>query len=47
MPLPGVHIETLHDPARYSRAQLDQACHVAYMLGRGKLLLVAPPTQTS
>ena len=43
MPLPGVHIETLHNPARYTYAQIETACAIAHLLHRGKLLLVEPP----
>ena len=43
MPTPGVHIETLHDPARYSHVQIERACQLAAMLNRGKLVLVEPP----
>ncbi|MEN3279425.1 MAG: hypothetical protein V7607_565 [Solirubrobacteraceae bacterium] len=45
MPFPGVHIETLHNPARYTYAQIETACAVAELLRRGKLLLVEPPQQ--
>ena len=43
MPMPGVHIETLHDPTRYTHVQIEQACALAAMLNRGKLVLVEPP----
>lgn len=43
MTIPGVHIETLHKPQRYSTEQLDKACKIAYQLHRGKLILVEPP----
>jgi len=43
MPMPGVHIETLHDPATYTSVQIERACQVAAMLKRGKLVLVEPP----
>jgi hypothetical protein len=43
MPIPGVHIETLHNPARYTYAQIDRACALAHMLNRGRLLLLEPP----
>ena len=45
MPLPGVHIETLHNPAHYTRFQLTTACWLASILNRGKLVLVEAPTQ--
>jgi hypothetical protein len=43
MPIPGVHIETLQRPQDYSAKQLDLACKVAGLLGRGRLVLVEPP----
>lgn len=43
MQIPGVHIETLHSPVRYTWAQLEIACAVAQLLGRGKLVLLEPP----
>jgi hypothetical protein len=43
MQIPGVHIETLHNPTRYSYAQIERACTLAALLGRGKLVLVEPP----
>lgn len=43
MPLPGFHIETLHNPAWYTRAQLTEACRLASILNRGRLVLVAEP----
>jgi hypothetical protein len=43
MQLPGVYIETLHNPARYSYAQIETACAVAQLLRRGKLVLAEPP----
>jgi hypothetical protein len=36
----GVQIETIHDPARYTHAQLSRASAIARLLGRGKLVLV-------
>lgn len=42
-PIPGVHIETLHNPARYTYAQIERACFIASVLDRGKLVLVEPP----
>ena len=30
---PGVHIETIHNPIRYTYAQIEQACKVAAALG--------------
>jgi len=43
MPIPGVHIETLHNPIRYTRAQIETACAIANALDRGKLVLLEPP----
>jgi hypothetical protein len=43
MPITGVHIETLHNPTRYSYAQIEQACSLAALLNRGKFVLVEPP----
>jgi hypothetical protein len=43
MQIPGVHIETLHDPVQYSHEQIERACAIAQMLHRGKLILVEPP----
>ena len=35
MQIPGVHIETLHNPVRYTYAQIEKACAIAQMLNRG------------
>jgi hypothetical protein len=43
MPIPGMHIETLDSPQAYTAKQLDLACKVAGLLGRGRLLLVESP----
>ena len=43
MQIPGVHIETLHNPTRYTYAQIEKACTLAAVLNRGKLVLVEPP----
>jgi hypothetical protein len=43
MQIPGVHIETLQNPVRYSYAQLERACVIAQLLNRGKLVLTEPP----
>ena len=43
MGIPGVHIETVHNPIRYTYAQIEQACKVAAALGRGKLILAEAP----
>jgi hypothetical protein len=47
MQIPGVHIETLHNPTRYSFRQIEQACAIAALLNRGKLVLVEPPQRVS
>jgi hypothetical protein len=41
----GVLIETLHNPSRYTHAQIERACAVVRGLARGKLVLVEPPTR--
>jgi hypothetical protein len=43
MPIPGIHIETLHSPQAYTPKQLDLACKVAGALARGRLLLLEAP----
>ena len=43
MQIPGVHIETLHNPVRYTYSQIEKACAIAKLLNRGKLVLVEPP----
>lgn len=45
MQIPGVHIETLQNPVRYSLAQIELACKVAGILDRGKLVLLEPPAR--
>jgi hypothetical protein len=46
MQLPGVHIETLHNPIRYTYAQIETVCAIAHLLGRGKLVLIEPPRES-
>lgn len=41
--MPGVHVETLHNPCRYDPDQIERACALAGALKRGKLILVEPP----
>lgn len=41
--IPGVHIETLRDPARYSPAQIERVCTIAAALNRGRLVLCEEP----
>jgi hypothetical protein len=43
MQIPGVHIETLHNPVRYTYSQIEKACAIAQMLNRGKFFLLEPP----
>lgn len=43
MQIPGVHIETMHNPVMYTYAQIEKACAIAGLLNRGKLVLVEPP----
>ena len=43
MAIPGVHIETIHNPVRYTYEQIEEACKVAAGLGRGKLVLAEAP----
>jgi hypothetical protein len=43
MAIPGVHVETLHNPLRYAPTQVELACQIAALLNRGKLVLVVPP----
>jgi hypothetical protein len=45
MQIPGVHIETLHNPIQYTYSQIEKACAIAQMLNRGKLVLVEPPAR--
>jgi hypothetical protein len=40
MQIPGVYIETIHNPVPQ---QIEKACKVAAVLGRGKLVLVEQP----
>lgn len=39
----GVHLETLHNPVRYTYAQLDKAAAIAGALNRGKLIICEQP----
>jgi len=43
MLIPGVHVETLESPVRYTTEQIEQACLIAQLLNRGKFVLVEPP----
>jgi hypothetical protein len=33
MQMPGVHIESIHNPRRYTYAQIDRACAIAPRVG--------------
>ncbi len=46
VPVPGVRIETLHNPAHYTYAQIETACALAQMLDRGKLVLAEQPRRS-
>lgn len=41
--LPGVHVETIHNPVRYTTAQIDKAVGIAHLLHRGTFVLCARP----
>lgn len=41
--IPGVHVETLHNPVHYSGAQIENACRLAGALKRGRLVLCERP----
>jgi hypothetical protein len=43
MSIKGVMIETLANPARYTSAQLDRACAIAYAINRGRFILCEEP----
>ena len=45
MQISGIHIETLHNPVRYSHAQIELACRIAGILNRGTLVIVEPPAR--
>jgi hypothetical protein len=38
-----IRVETLHDPLRYTSAQVERAAQIAEALGRGRLVLCEPP----
>ena len=40
---PRIRIETIHDAAHYSFAQLERAKQLAHALRRGLLVLCEPP----
>ena len=46
MPVPGVHIETLHNPAHYTYAQIETACALAQILDRGRFVLTESPRRS-
>lgn len=39
----GCNIQTIHNPARYTVAQIDKAAAVAHLLQRGAFVLTEPP----
>jgi hypothetical protein len=41
--LPGVYIEVLASPNAYTGQQLDNAMRLAWLLKRGRFLLLEPP----
>jgi hypothetical protein len=43
MQVPGVHIESIRNPRRYTYAQIDRARGIAHRLGRVKLVRSRPP----
>jgi len=43
MQIRGAHIETLHNPVRYTPQQIEKATVLAHLLGRGKFVLCEPP----
>lgn len=45
MLIPGVYIETLQPPQRYTEAQIERVCTIAHLLGRGKFVLVEAPAR--
>jgi hypothetical protein len=38
-----VRVETIHEPSRYARGQIERACAIAQLLDRGKFVLVDAP----
>jgi hypothetical protein len=38
-----IRVETLHDPAGYTSAQVERAARIAHALARGRLVLCEPP----
>ena len=43
MQIPGANLVTLHNPVRYTSAQLDRAAAIAHQLHRGQFVLCEPP----
>jgi hypothetical protein len=41
--MPGVYLEMLHHPARYTSAQIEYASRCAALLNRGRLVVCEPP----
>jgi hypothetical protein len=42
---PDFRIETLHNPVRYTNAQIATAAAIAQALNRGRLVLIEPPAR--
>jgi hypothetical protein len=40
-----VHIETIHEPDRYTHGQIERARTIAQLLGRGNFVLLEAPRQ--
>jgi hypothetical protein len=43
MQMPGVHVETIHNPRRYTCAQIDSACGIAQKARPRQAGLFEPP----
>ncbi len=43
MHIPGAHLVTLYNPVGYTPAQIDKACAIAHLLGRGQFVLCESP----
>jgi len=39
-----IQIETIEEPERYTHGQIQRACAIAQLLGRGKFVLVEAPS---
>jgi hypothetical protein len=38
-----IQIETIDEPVRYTHAQIERACAIAQLLGRGRFVLAETP----